>query len=549
MPVDAAAAAAAGAEVPTLQRIGASGSHPSNAERDLLRLSAKTGGLSIPLHSVECVVLHPERLAPVMGSRPMLLPHELCAHMWNHRREEFHELFGTAGLRSFWENAMRGRHEVFLEHPIRAEIESTGGQYVIPYRLFGDEGAVGQNRSLLVFHWVPLTTTLTETRRTRLPVFTLLNQTSVHDVTSSELYERAAWSFTSMFHGAHPEWPWADGTPKRRALAGTALCGPYKFVFYEVVSDWDYAVKAFHLESHFNTAPGCCHLCSATKGGIRDYMDFSVAALWTAERSRNADYLASRAGRMSPISTIPGFHILACGPELMHAGPLGVLLIAAGCTLYELVCEGYWVGCNDVGVWKVRLALRLGRAYQDFKRWQRRTRKHCSQSKFKVSSLSMSRLRDLPTLKAKAFNCLVVVAWLAELCGAQVPTGNARVQLRALTLWGFNEFFDIVRAAPMWLSDAHIESIKVARDAALYGYGGLAALARASHHNRWVPRPKLHMIDHAFREAAATRRNPGSCWAFQEEDNMGVVIRIASACHGFTIESRTLQRWMLQWGT
>ena len=141
----AAAAALAGANCPNLLRLGASGRHPSNAERDLLRLSARAGGLAVKLHMVECVVLSPDRLAPVLGQRPMLLPHDFCSWIWTHDRAAFHSLMGTARLKEFWSQVRKGRPAVYLNHPARSEIEKTGRGIPHPLPSFRRRGRGGES--------------------------------------------------------------------------------------------------------------------------------------------------------------------------------------------------------------------------------------------------------------------------------------------------------------------------------------------------------------------------------------------------------------------
>ena len=173
----AKAASAAGAQVPELVRLGASGSHPSNAERDLLRLAARQRGGRIELFWTECIMRHPERPIAIVEHCPLLLPHELAAQLYSRNRDRFHELFGTGNLREFWSHVVTWRQPWWLEHPARQDILRTGGEFHIPYKIFGDEGMVGKVREMTIVHWVPVCSDLRETRLTRLPICVALEKT------------------------------------------------------------------------------------------------------------------------------------------------------------------------------------------------------------------------------------------------------------------------------------------------------------------------------------------------------------------------------------
>ena len=59
----------------------------------------------------------------------------------------------------------------FRKHPLRDEIVATGGEKVIPYRLFGDDGGIGDSRKIVVLHWIPIISNERSTRRSRLPLY------------------------------------------------------------------------------------------------------------------------------------------------------------------------------------------------------------------------------------------------------------------------------------------------------------------------------------------------------------------------------------------
>ena len=135
----AGAAASSGAST-GIAGIAAFGSHTSNAERDLLRLGSRRFGQQVALFHVETVIRDPCHLAAVCSTLPMLRPHEFAANMFKNHRSRFHELFGTSHLKEFWAHVEAARENWWLEHPARPEIIRSGGEFHIPFSLFGDEG-------------------------------------------------------------------------------------------------------------------------------------------------------------------------------------------------------------------------------------------------------------------------------------------------------------------------------------------------------------------------------------------------------------------------
>lgn len=213
----------------------------------------------------------------------------------------------------------------------------------------------------------------------------------------------------------------------------------------------------------------------------------------------------------------------------------------------DLCIEGWWGLHNDVKDWKVRMGLQLSSAYEDFRLFCRRHRITCSQPRFTVSRLSMTCRKTIPMLKCKAWNAICICEWLCEVCklsAATCPNDNAKRQ-RAAMMWGFAAFHNVLRGN-CWLTDGELQQLRAARDAMLHCYHALSKMAAEEDNYRYPMKPKHHLIDHAERRAQRTRLNPGSHWAFAEEDNMGIMMKICGACHDATMHARSLQRWCMQ---
>jgi hypothetical protein len=200
----AAAAQADGARgLQELTAIGAHGLHPANMERDLHRHSAKCLGLSLDLYAVPTIRRKRAGLAAESTTHDILLPHELLGHLWVADRAAFSAALGLDLAEEWWKRLRVAGESWYLQHPLRTQIEHTGGKLHVPVRFFGDEGHAGKTRKVLLLHWSsPLAGLMT--RRTRFPIAVLPQELSLGDPTENPLYEAIVWSFNVAASGVYP---------------------------------------------------------------------------------------------------------------------------------------------------------------------------------------------------------------------------------------------------------------------------------------------------------------------------------------------------------
>ena len=90
----------------------------------------------------------------------------------------------------------------------------------------------------------------------------------------------------------------------------------------------------------------------------------------------------------------------------MHILNLGVLqTLCADAIIY--LCENFIYGMGT-------LDEQLRHAFKAFKVWCFANRLGCTQRVFTCRSLHVSSGADYPFLSAKAFNCRIILAWVAE---------------------------------------------------------------------------------------------------------------------------------------
>jgi len=377
---------------------------------------------------------------------------------------------------------------------------------------------------------------------------------AIDSVTEKPLLDAIVWSWHGALSGVYPH---ADqnGKPfdgRRSRLAGTELAGGCKLIVVQWAADWKYTVEAFRFETYYGARESICHLCAATTSGPNRFTDFTFTSPCFEQPRRNDDYVNSEAAIRSPLSKLRGFHITMVLPELMHSGPLGVHLRAAGSVLWELCDEGVYAhGETSAHDWKAKLGLQLSCAYAQLRSYNKRHHVSCSQPRFTVARLSMRTRGCTPLLKAKAFNTLCVVDWLANVCSQQAAAAQHIEYFmdRAMMLWGLSAFFKIIRESlkhGIWMSSAELRELRLARNAFFGFYYKLHMLAEEDERPLYGFQPKHHMIDHAERIAQSLRLNPASCWTFQDEDNMHVMMKASITCRGSILEKAALEKWLLQ---
>ena len=94
-----------------------------------------------------------------------------------------------------------------------------------------------------------------------------------------------------------------------------------------------------------------------------------------------------------------------------------------------------------------------------------------------VGKLSMKRLSDMPYLKVKAANAMMICDWLAEATAKQASLRPSEYgRLRAGMAWGLSSFFKILRLGGCpFLTGPELRLLREARHAFLGNYHQLRA--------------------------------------------------------------------------
>ena len=168
-------------------------------------------------------------------------------------------------------------------------------------------------------------------------------------------------------------------------------------------------------------------------------------------------------------------------------------------------------------------------------------------------------------LHSEGFPCLTVKAWngrlltifidkcFAAYIKAKEEAGstvcaevlNASLAARAICGW-----FDAVERAKRFLTQDEATTIYNFGMTFLKTYHRLSMMSVLSGVRRWKVIPKLHILMHLNEDAFHKRVNPRATHCFRDEDNVGLVKRLAIRVHkGPLFEYRILTRWLLRLGT
>ena len=527
---------------------------PQNHFRDLLRHNRRTAKINWQLYPVETVVPGVDGFGASVETRHILLPHEIASWTYQYNPREFKQVFGVRHSEEFWQRVLP-THPHLEEHPYKHVIDQEPGQ-TIPCRFFADDGQLGKHRSILVMHWSPILCHMDRRQSTldsRYPMIVQDDKYAIPQITEKPLIEALVWSWHVMASGY---WPTNDqhGQPLtgwREKLAGQPLCRGYKFVIMQMCNDWGYSVKAFGWSDFGKPiSEEICWWCRACKSqGERCFTNFSADAPCYQHRRDNDEYMQSPAALASPLTALPGFSLWIVMPELMHAGPLGISLHSCGSVIFELAAGGFWGHHPDVDttpIWKSRLNLQLATAYQAFRGWMKTHKRAIRLGKLTVGKLSLHRMTDMPILKCKAHDAFVVGEWLCDICTKQAnQTGNEYHITRASMLWGLSTFYAVVRQAGFWMSDPELNLLRESRDTYFSCYKRLRLMAEEANRSLYGIIPKHHVVSECELQMQRTKMNAASMWTFQDEDNMGVTMKIASKTHGLFVGKNTLEKWGL----
>ena len=533
-----------------LAKVGHWGKYPGNVQRDFFNAVTFAREMGMEPYFIPVPVQDDRGGKNAEMNVPIFPAHEWLATLHKHNRIEA-TLLGPGGageILTFWAETKNLTWST--EHPAR--VEPGFPSKMLPFALFGDDARIFEHEKLLIVTLRGVLNNVGSTLDRILLLGALPLDLCIPEITIDAWYEGHHWGFVHLLTGTWPfldhlgEWIQPKHGKTRFQNAGKELAGGLAGALVETDGDYKFIKETFHFEAYDNKE--CCHRCGATKNFFDKhghcspvYTDFAPEALHKKTSKTAADYFTKHAHHLSPLSLIPGWVPQTTRIDIMHNVFQGGGLHLASCVIITLLVAGRW-GPMTLG-WSMLLKL----AWADFKKFAESIGVSTSQKRFTKSQLGYRKLNDAPKLQAKAFNCRVILAWLAHLTLKWTEAGHNTDtdQAMAVCCWAIADFIYVIES-----SDRHLTTEQAARAAAsghkyLMSYSLLASLAVAQGSSMWPLKPKLHQFDHMLDDVERELLNPRHWWNFANEDFVGVIKRIAQKCSRKTISLVTLKKYML----
>ena len=118
------------------------------------------------------------------------------------------------------------------------------------------------------------------------------------------------------------------------------------------------------------------------------------------------------------------------------------------------------------------------------------------------------------------------------------------IQVLAYCLWALNRAMEIFDASGILLSGRQAREASTMMQHHLQAYQFLAT-SHGTPCSLFKMRPKCHYLYHTGRQGELWRINPSLFHNFEEESWLGRCKRIATHCHGKTMTTRVLQRYLI----
>lgn len=569
----AAAAQRDGVDDPVVARfarLGTSGAHLQNAERDFHRQFGTPEKLGFELTPtiINVPMLDKESGNVVEVALPVLPPHELFATFYGAGERVFEQSLvrqpgGLGYLETFWSSV--AEEPWVATHPAMQGPQRMA--YGVPLFLHADETEYVDKQKVYVIsisglaHGDPVTTKLL----VALLPSDLMQMEGLTNVTLQAVLAFVKWSFEVLLEGVWPSTMYggaplsslssarpaaaagsvgsvssvgsARSAAYRARMAGRRLAGEYFGVFAGVKGDQLWLQDAFSFKRYFRTNACCrfCHASQATRAGAMLWTNVAEDAPWRATMEPAAMH--------GSLVGLPGLHHSNVYSDLLHLLWVhGIGNDLVGSSLVVLAQRQAFSGAPG----DVELESQLSCGYQAFKKWCRDEGLKTTAEPWKPTSVHFTTDKEYPYIGGKGADVRLISVWLHHFM-QQAPRPPGEVDwwddLR-LCLHSLARFVHGVASMGIVLQPAETAKLKSAGISFVVVYLRLASLAVRQGMTQFKVRPKLHYFHHLVMDLK--KLNPKVVSCFGEESYMGVVGKLAGRVHRRTMPQRTIQRYLVK---
>ena len=430
---------------------------------------------------------------------------------------------GAAGVARYWEE-----YSESMTHHIATENWDDRGSF-IPVFVHTDGGECFNDEEYSIWQWSSALVDGGNTWDYRF-FCTLVPERRKHGrVTDDELVDYFVWNIEVLEGKVHPA---ADhlGRPltgARAARAGEPLAGSWGAAFVGHIADLKERVKQHHFCRNYM----CNHLCEKCLGhrhnDVGNAYDMSEDTLWQKLLVSHETYLVvTPLAELSRFVRFRSWTIYRNRDDLLHNCWLGFCKDVCGQLAFDVVTM-YMSG--DMTTDLMLLHAQMVKWYKDKGVW-------CGMKVWRQTTLSWQDRNDFPVMekKMKGINSKMAFLFLAWLVVGIVREGvdtTPYARKRAAMAWSLHEVIRLFDEQPRWMPRPFADRAYLVGFNFLRCYQQLAAEAVACNRCAYKLRPKFHGFAHLLMEVRETRENPKGRDAFDAEDYVGKVKRLASQCH------------------
>ena len=552
-----------GAGHPELVALGQAGSfsrHKGNISRDLLRLLGKRSRMT-PAHLLKVQCLDPKSGTKDSAQAAMMLPHVVFAELGQFYPDEFHAVFATSGLASFWDGVEGVQDDRLDMHPIALDKRVQKKDRTIPLYIHADGVEYQQRDSLMCWSWGSLLNQKSSLdSHLHMAVWP---KSATSEDTWTPMYELMRWSFEALLKGFHPT-AGPNGEPVVKEFAkfaedaGKPLFKGYRAVIWSIQGDQDFYSNVLHLPHWNNKFP--CFECDCQRPVFKKQpcpLGKSVKELrWekqsyehfdTAAALRKGEAALGKGGHSHPLFSIPGVTTRLVRHDALHVVyGKGVGSHLLGSLLHYLCYyEGKGATCS------VPPAQRLGVVFSEVQKVYQANKTACRLTNLRLSMFCdpLAPYKSHPFLGVKAAELKhLAPALLPVLKSLLTDLGKRHEQQMKQCLQAFCDLNDLFDQAPMFLSE---EEYNRAWDLGIDQFCGLYAdlhdWSILEERNLFHVVHKHHSYQHMI--LSSKDMNPRFHWNFRSEDYVGAMSRIAhSTAFGLKstrISCKVAAKWKL----
>ena len=230
---------------------------------------------------------------------------------------------------------------------------------------------------------------------------------------------------------------------------------------------------------------------------------------------------------------------MRCWVGAAHALDLGIYQVTHASAIVELVAEDVWPGAN--------VRDRFTAAHHDYAAWCRRA--GCQPApRFKAEQFRSGDYVCLSQIMCKGVATKHMLFWLYEVTTRPAVCATPHGALRAALFANFSMCEIVMFRNGRFLPAGELALLQQSAEAGLACYNALSIEAGVGNAKTWHIIPKIHMVTHLFYDQAC-QANPRATIEYPDEDMVGRVKRIACRCHGRTICTMCLRRYVILIGT